>query len=182
VVRDIPATLTPDQVKKLFRQLEKDCPRTIPWNAIRCFAGVRSEAAKGIRKAEINLTARALTIHPFRNKSRGKREYLEDCGVNLWPWLEKYLPLVDLADPDSIFTLRMAKETREAAAKAGIPMPKNCFRHTFATMHLALHQDPGKTALQLGHKDSPRMLHQHYRGLGTSKEAGAFFRILPRKG
>lgn len=179
VIRGTPGTLDPDQVEAIFRKMEESAPWLIPWNAIRCFAGVRTESAKWITRGEIHLDAKALTIHPSRNKARGKREYLEDCGENLWAWLEAYLPRLKTRDPSRIYGGQMTNETGHLIQGLGIQAPRNAFRHTFATMHLAKHKDPGRTALQMCHRDSPRTLFLHYRGLASAQQADKFFSILP---
>lgn len=38
--------------------------------------------------------------------------------------------------------------------------PKNCFRHSCVTYHVALHRNPGKTALIVSHRNQD-VLHQH---------------------
>ena len=57
--------------------------------------------------------------------------------------------------------------------------PKNCLRHSFATYHVALHRDPGKTALILSHRNQ-EVLYQHYLGIATKEQAERYFDIWPR--
>ena len=56
--------------------------------------------------------------------------------------------------------------------------PNNALRHSFASYHLAAHQDAAKTALQLGHIES-RTLFAHYRELVKPEDAKAFWKIFP---
>jgi len=58
--------------------------------------------------------------------------------------------------------------------------PKNCLRHSFATYHVALHRDPGRTALILSHRQQD-VLYQHYLGIATQSAASEYFKIKPRK-
>ena len=58
--------------------------------------------------------------------------------------------------------------------------PNNALRHSFASYHLALHQNAATTALQLGHTDS-RLLFEHYRELVHPEDAKAFWEITPGK-
>lgn len=44
---------------------------------------------------------------------------------------------------------------------AGVSWPANCLRHSFASYHLALHEDAPRTAFQLGHS-SPAMVYRAY--------------------
>lgn len=56
--------------------------------------------------------------------------------------------------------------------------PHNAMRHTYASMHYAMHQDEAKLQAQMGH-ESASMLHRHYRALKTRKEAEAFWGLTP---
>lgn len=59
--------------------------------------------------------------------------------------------------------------------------PKNCLRHSFVSYHVALHRDPGKTALLVSHKDQA-VLWDHYLGVATAADAGRYFGIQPLRG
>jgi integrase len=54
----------------------------------------------------------------------------------------------------------------------------NALRHTFASMHLAMHGDEARLQTMMGHESGP-MLHRHYKALVTRKEAEAFWAIKP---
>jgi integrase len=56
--------------------------------------------------------------------------------------------------------------------------PHNALRHTYASMHYAMHQDEAKLQAQMGH-ESAAMLHRHYRALKTRKEAERFWALRP---
>jgi hypothetical protein len=58
--------------------------------------------------------------------------------------------------------------------------PKNALRHSFVTYHVALHRNPGKTALIVSHRDQD-CLYRHYLGIATRREAEKYFEIFPRK-
>ena len=58
-------------------------------------------------------------------------------------------------------------------------MPANAARHSFATFHLLAFRHAGETALQLGHGQSPEMLHRHYKGIASEAEAKTFWAIRP---
>lgn len=56
--------------------------------------------------------------------------------------------------------------------------PKNALRHSFVTYHVALHRNPGKTALIVSHRDQD-CLYRHYLGIANQKDAKEYFKILP---
>ena len=48
------------------------------------------------------------------------------------------------------------------------------------TYHVALHRNPGKTALIVSHKDQD-CLYRHYLGIATKADAAKYFKIEPSK-
>jgi hypothetical protein len=54
----------------------------------------------------------------------------------------------------------------------------NGMRHSFASYHLAMHQDSPRTALALGHSN-PALVFRHYRELVTQKQAHEYFGLIP---
>ena len=61
-----------------------------------------------------------------------------------------------------------------------ISPPKNALRHSFVTYHVALHRNPGKTALIISHRDQ-NCLYRHYLGIANQKDAKIYFQIFPRR-
>jgi integrase len=62
--------------------------------------------------------------------------------------------------------------------KTGLEWKPDIMRHSYASYHLAFHQSADKTALEMGHRDTP-MLFRHYRELVTKEEAQAYWKIEP---
>lgn len=57
--------------------------------------------------------------------------------------------------------------------------PSNAALHSFATFRLLAFRHTGETSIQLGHGDSPELLHRHYKGIASEAGAGAFWEIRP---
>ncbi|NKB23329.1 MAG: hypothetical protein GKR87_02865 [Kiritimatiellae bacterium] len=93
-------------------------------------------------------------------------------------WLIKYKQKSGKICVVADITLR--RKRSKLVSKTQIEWPKNIARHSYATYHLALYEDPLKTSFQLGHHDT-HLLYQHYRGLATKKEAETFWNIEPHK-
>lgn len=55
--------------------------------------------------------------------------------------------------------------------------PVDVLRHTYATFHLATHNEIGKLAEQMG--SSGPVIRTHYKGLATAKEAAQYWSIMP---
>ena len=117
-----------------------------------------------------------------------RRQVVTDEPGNLWAWLER--------TPESAFSLtprQVAKRRERAYERAGLLVtkatanhkkvlpkspPKNCLRHSFVSYHVALHRDPGKTALIVSHR-SQEILWQHYLGVANREDTEQYFAIFP---
>jgi len=97
--------------------------------------------------------ALATWLEPFRGFTGGKV-----CELHEITWQQHFAALCDAV-----------KITRK----------KNGLRHAFCTYHFALHANENLTAQQAG--NSPAMIHAHYKGLATKKEAEAWFAVKPAK-
>jgi hypothetical protein len=58
--------------------------------------------------------------------------------------------------------------------------PQNGLRHSFASYHLAKHQDASKLALEMGHT-SARLIFDAYREVVRPEEANRYWQIKPDK-
>ena len=59
--------------------------------------------------------------------------------------------------------------------------PNDVARHTFATAHYTHFGDAAKTLSQMGHFEGPQTFVRHYKGMMTTKDAGAFWKIEPSR-
>jgi hypothetical protein len=62
---------------------------------------------------------------------------------------------------------------------AKVARKSNALRHSFCTYHFARYSNENLTAAQAG--NSPGMIHSHYKGLATKREARAWFAVKPAK-
>ena len=72
---------------------------------------------------------------------------------------------------------RFAYRRDQLVAKAGITIPKNALRHSFASYQAALHPLPD-VARWMGHSGT-QMTESHYRQGVSRKDAEAYFSIIP---
>jgi integrase len=184
-----PGILTVKEAEALFRKNEKEDPEICGLLALGAFAGMRSSAICRLSWEELDFENRAI-LTPAAKTKKGRRHFIEGLPDNLWSWLER--------TPAAAFkmTTREFARRREAAfARAGLLVskaaakaskgklvvkapPKNCLRHSFVSYHVALHRDPGKTALLVSHKDQA-ILWDHYLGVATAEAAGRYFATMP---
>lgn len=104
--------------------------------------------------------ALAAWLEPFRNLQEGKV-----CDMHEITWQQHFGDLCEKA------------RVEIKGKKVPVTRKQNGLRHSFCTYHFALHANENLTAAEAG--NSPSMIHAHYRGLATKKEAEAWFAISP---
>ena len=196
-----PEILTISEIRHLFRANEKVDPEICGLLALGAFAGMRSSAIARIDYAEIDFAPRGI-LTPAEKTKKKRRQWIEDLPENLWAWLKntpaqafemthrqmlhrrsmalKRAGLLIEADDisrENAMRGRQGKESLELIPKSP---PKNALRYSFVTYHVALHRNPGKTALIISHRDQD-CLYRHYLGIANQKDAKAYFKIFPRR-
>ena len=184
--------LTVPEVIKIFRANEKVDPEVCGLMALGLFAGMRSSAIPRVEYNEINFKERGI-LTPASKTKKNRRNYIENLPDNLWAWLER--------TPQTAFgwNERKWKRRREIALRrAGLIVdgknirngkvinkdvkkqlpPKNAFRHSFASYHVAWKRDFQDTALIMSHNGTD-ILFKHYRGNATKEDAEKYFNIYP---
>jgi integrase len=154
--------------------------------ALMLFAGIRPEEIRGENKPPldwdcINCDGRIVRIPGSVAKTRQPR-ILERLPDNLWAWLAdgpKEGPVCAINIRSLVVHAQRAADFRAGNGKVLERWPHDAMRHSFATYHVALFADPGRTALLLGHEGAPTMLYRHYRGLATQAQGEAYFAIRP---
>ena len=122
----------------------------------------------------IDFTAKLITVTPAIAKRRSVRHV--DITDNLAAWLlPQRKDSGPVAFPQAEWRWKFDR-VRKAANLS--KWPANGLRHSFASYHLAQHNDQNKTALLLGHR-STDVLFNHYRGLVTADDAARFWSIRP---
>ena len=169
VVRGAPEIFTPAQMQTVLEKAPRDF---IPYLAIGAFAGLRSAEIERLDWSEVDLTGKLIHIKAEKSKSAQRR--LVVISKNLLAWLAPYSRKEGpVADPERV---RVARDKTCEAAK--IVWPANVLRHSFASYHLAYHQNAAATAAELGHT-SPAMLYQHYRELVKPDAAAQWWNVSP---
>lgn len=170
VERKPPAVFTPTQMRALLNAAPRDF---LPWLAIGGFAGLRSAEIERLDWSEIDLAERLIKIPASKSKTGKKRNVR--ITENLAAWLT---PLA--AQSGEVANLDRVRVAREATVRAAgmIKWETNALRHSFASYHIAFHEDASKTAYQLGHS-SPKMLKEHYDAVVLRKDATQWWEIMP---
>lgn len=168
----------------------------LPAVSLLIFAGIRPQELAGAGKPpmlwrHIDCERKTVRVESKISKTRQAR-VLEGLPDAFWAWLgkpgEPEAPIATAAAQQIIRRIQRAGGFWAFASKGrkGIrarktfrEWPHDATRHTFATYHLNHFDDPGRTALLLGHGGNPRMLYTHYRGLTNKADAAAFWALRP---
>ena len=167
--RKTPKAFTPAQVERLMRAAQKHRPAMVPYLAIGLFAGLRPTEVKNLNWHEINLKSRTIRVLPEVSKTRDARAV--DISDNLLEWLAPFRR----KSGEMHFSRDDIEHVRK---KAKVKWIFDGLRHSYGSYHVAMHQDAGATALQMGHKTTD-VLFRHYRGLVTREEAEIYWSIRP---
>lgn len=172
-----PEVLTPEDAAKFFAAVELVAPDYLAFWAIRFFAGIREQEVLRMDWRMVDLAAGEIHLPDTVTKTG------HDRTVKVEPALDAFLrPLAKKSGPVATGTTMARRYALEKIDKAsGVKLPKNAARHSFATYHLLAFRHAGETSIQLGHGGSPELLHRHYKGIGTEKQAKAFWAIRPAK-
>jgi len=67
---------------------------------------------------------------------------------------------------------------RTLAKNAGVEIPRNALRHSFASYHLAKFGDAARLALDMGHTTT-KLIFEHYREIVRPDDGERYFNIFP---
>ncbi len=180
-----PAVLLPADAARFMNAVSSTAPRMVPFWSLKFFAGIRDAEAARMDWNMIDLDA--AEIHLPANVSKTGEARTVKIEPNLDAWLHPHVatagPIApgDMArryDFKKILDHLAKKDAKGKIIKAFI-FPSNAARHSFGTFHLYHFRNAGETALQLGHKSNPAMLHEHYKNPTAEKHAAAFWSIFP---
>ena len=168
--------LSVSDAERLLFATERERPDLVPYVALSLFAGLRPSEIHGEFTGHgpldwrfINFDKKLIDVEPEQTKTRDGRHVT--MSANLVEWL-----LPHRQDHGPVFYTRSA--FLMVLKKSGIPYIKDVMRHTFGTMHWAMHRNEGETAIQMG--DTIKTVKTHYVNPRAEQiEAEKFWRITP---
>jgi integrase len=165
----VPEFIPVADVERLLRTCEQHDPLLVAKLATGVFAGIRPTEVSRLLSSDIDMNVGVIHVRPEASKTGVPRHVT--ISQNLRLWLTKY-PF----NTNNSFDERRAKVCKIAGLTK---WPNDALRHTFASYHLAMFQDAAKTAFELGHIGSHRILFRHYAGLASKDDALTFWSITP---
>lgn len=172
IVRPEPEKAEPAKVAALLEHLWRTRAELVPFAALRFFAGLRSSFVMRAEWEQIH-HGRGILLHAEKTKAK-RRAWLEGFPEALWAWLEPFK-----GQGGRIAAGHYQAELSREARRIGWELSRNLPRSSFATFHLAWRKDAALTALLMAHKESPRVLFEHYAGAATAEEGAAYFALRP---
>ncbi len=165
-----PYIMPPEDVAKMMAYTEEHEPEMIPYVALCLFAGLRPAGEMGrLDWKDINLKRKEIFVSDDVSKT-GDDRYIE-INDNLVAWLK---PHRQRSGP--IYFSR--SKFRRIHKKTEIHWEPNCMRHSFGSYHLAMFDNAGKTALQMGHRDIGTLF-EYYRRAVRKDDAEQYWGIQP---
>ena len=163
--------LSVQQVEAMLqRAFDDGCQAECASMVLVLFCGVRVEEVERLMWDDVRLEARKVHLEGAVTKKRKRRINL--ISSNAWDWLSLCRGTGPVAPKN--FDNRM----RAIRRKAGVDYSQNAMRHSFASYHVAFHEDAAKTAFMLGHPDA-NLLYNTYRDLVSKEEARHYWDIVP---
>ena len=161
--------LTVEEVRRLLHAADG---LVLPEAAINAFAGIRPGEIGRLAWENVDFEHREIDVKAGKSKT-GQRRIVR-MSDNLLAWLA---PFRDRTGPIVPHDTRTRYEnTRE---RAGLTRwPHDCLRHSYASHHLAMHEDAAALALQLGHTTT-ELIFRHYRRVVSKREAEAYWKLYP---
>jgi integrase len=144
--------------------------------AIGGLAGMRTQEILRLDWGDVWRVDRHIEVTSGKSKTRQRR--LVEMRPALAAWLVSFREFKTgriWPEHENRFHGRIVEICNQAKVKR----KTNGLRHSFCTYHFALHGNENLTAQQAG--NSPAMIHAHYKGLATKKEAQAWFAIKPAR-
>lgn len=167
-----PHIFTVEQAHRLLDTAHVLFPTMLPYVAIGLFCGVRPDELKRLPASAVKIDQGIIDVPPHVTKTHDRR--IVEISENARAWLRA--GVFDATRETLFFSRRHHRALCELAHVEWLP---DVMRHTFASYHVAQHQSADKTALELGHHGSTKMLFRHYKATVTKEEAATFWQLEP---
>ena len=144
----------------------------MPYLAIGCFAGIRTEEIKRLVWGDFDWADKVIRIEAKKAKTKATR------FVPILPALAHALK-AHRRDDGPVIRGKVHDFGSAIAKRAGISWKKNGLRHSFASYRLPVLKDPAKVAMEMG--NSAEIVFRNYRRLVKAPEAKRYWKIRANK-
>jgi integrase len=163
--------------KQLAGLLAAAHPSLLPALALQAFAGLRTAEVLRLEWSDVDLVGGFVTVGAHKSKTARRR--LIPIAPNLAEWLRPYAqmsgPVYGTKTRNYHADIDALRSSIDLAA-----WPNNGLRHSFASYHLAKHQDAAALMPQMGHTTT-RQIFETYREFVRPEEAEKYWNIRPSR-
>ena len=171
LVESSPSCLIVADVQKMLQYaLDKGRKPECACMALILFCGVRFEEVGKLTWEDINFDSGKVTLRAMITKKGRKR--INAISDNAKAWLELCKSTGNVAPQNYVNRMRAIR------TEAKILYSQNAMRHSFASYHVAMHENASLTAFMLGHPDA-YLLYSTYRELVSKADAKQYWKIRP---
>lgn len=170
--------LRPDQLRGLLSAADERIAK--PSLCLGAFAGLRPVEVTRLHWEDIDWANGQVFVRPDvakqtkQHRTEGRFVTITDALREwLMPGAKKSGPIIPVADA----AFKRAK--RAMTEKAGVTIPHDALRHSFATYHYALHGDGALTAKELGHTTTTMTFRAYARRDVAKQDAEKWFGTRP---
>jgi len=153
--------MTPAQAFVLLDTARKHYPEMLGFVSMGLFCGVRVAELSQMQANAVDLDQRVAIVGAAAAKARARRVVI--ISDNAAAWMKHW----KRGDEGSLAPHNLIDRWQRLRIRAGwdLPWPRNLMRHTFASMHYAMHSNEQLLQAQMGHRGGGEILHQHYRAV-----------------
>jgi integrase len=183
-----PGIMLPEDIQRFLFEVKERAEKILPFWCLKFFAGIRDSEAAAMDWSMVDLKAGKISLPASITKTGEPRDVKIEPVLAAWlkPYAKKSGEIAPTSSSRVFAYRKVLRYLRRPAQKGEAPrefdFPSNAARHSFGTFHLFHFRNAGETALQLGHKGDPAMLHEHYKNPAAEKHAAAFWKIMPPAG
>lgn len=173
-----PEIFTPQELADLLTALHAGHPDMLPVVAIGAFAGLRTAEIERLTWEEINFQRGLINVSAAKAKSAKRR--VVTMSDNLKLWLALYAGRTGRVWPTkqiSGWHQMFRKVWRDELG--WIRWKPNACRHSFASYHLALHENAAKTALDMGHTGTALIFAAYREIIQDHADVAKYWNIKP---
>lgn len=178
-----PCVFNAEQVESVMRwaEAQADADMLVPKFALGFFAGIRTAEIHRMTWGGVIFKDGEIRVERPKGVV-GTPPRIVEMSDNLRAWLLKY----QLADDEPVCydEERFTQRKRAMVAELGIAWDdeenRNVMRHSFASAHMAMWRDVGKTVAALGHSQGAAVFKAHYWGIMDRDTAVAYWAIMPK--
>jgi site-specific recombinase XerD len=171
-------TWSPTETAQILAVATRECPELIRFLVLALFSGVRTCELFQLSGEHVKLDQHIITVPAAISKNRKLRNVPITGNLTVWLTQKNFCFPADLIWPMGESSLH--RRYRLIEKGTGLKWRKNALRHSYASNHLALHDNEYLTSRACGH--TPKMLREHYDAVVSKANAGAYFGIFPPGG